>query len=60
MLPPPGGGGHHQVDGSGKMERPNTLAGANKLTRRGVNICYHNEHMCKCIKSILEKRFSSH
>ncbi|XP_039488960.1 phosphatase and actin regulator 4 isoform X6 [Drosophila santomea] len=45
MLPPPGGGGHHQVDGSGKMERPNTLAGANKLTRRGVNICYHNEHM---------------
>ncbi|EDW93290.2 phosphatase and actin regulator 4 isoform X11 [Drosophila yakuba] len=45
MLPPPGGGGHHQVDASGKMERPNTLAGANKLTRRGVNICYHNEHM---------------
>ncbi|XP_017029691.1 phosphatase and actin regulator 2 isoform X5 [Drosophila kikkawai] len=46
MLPPPGGGGgggHHQVDG--KMERPNTLSGANKLTRRGVNICYHNEHM---------------
>ncbi|XP_041448879.1 uncharacterized protein LOC111080106 isoform X4 [Drosophila obscura] len=47
MLPPPGGGGggggHHQVDG--KMERPNTLGGANKLTRRGVNICYHNEHM---------------
>ncbi|XP_052846929.1 phosphatase and actin regulator 4-like isoform X8 [Drosophila gunungcola] len=48
MLPPPGGGGGlHQADGSGsgKMERPNTLAGANKLTRRGVNICYHNEHM---------------
>ncbi|XP_017058157.1 phosphatase and actin regulator 4 isoform X2 [Drosophila ficusphila] len=45
MLPPPGGGGLHQADGSGKMERPNTLAGANKLTRRGVNICYHNEHM---------------
>lgn len=45
MLPPPGGGGLHQVDG--KMERPNTLGGANKLTRRGVNICYHNEHMCK-------------
>ncbi|XP_032310215.1 phosphatase and actin regulator 4 isoform X12 [Drosophila ananassae] len=43
MLPPPGGGGLHQVDG--KMERPNTLGGANKLTRRGVNICYHNEHM---------------
>ncbi|XP_044313616.1 uncharacterized protein LOC108053019 isoform X3 [Drosophila rhopaloa] len=45
MLPPPGGGGLHQADGSGKMERPNTLSGANKLTRRGVNICYHNEHM---------------
>ncbi|XP_017098249.2 phosphatase and actin regulator 2 isoform X2 [Drosophila bipectinata] len=43
MLPPPGGGGLHQVDG--KLERPNTLGGASKLTRRGVNICYHNEHM---------------
>ncbi|XP_030386136.1 putative uncharacterized protein DDB_G0279653 isoform X5 [Scaptodrosophila lebanonensis] len=51
MLPPPGGGGQHmhhsQVDGNiggnNKLERPNTL-GTNKLTRRGVNICYHNEH----------------
>ncbi|XP_068142842.1 phosphatase and actin regulator 4 isoform X9 [Drosophila tropicalis] len=42
MLPPPGGGGGN--DSNNKLERPNTLGGANKLTRRGVNICYHNEH----------------
>jgi len=55
MLPPPGGGGgggmhqqqqHNQADSNNKQERPNTLGGSNKLSRRGVNICYHNEH-CK-------------
>ncbi|XP_034481611.1 phosphatase and actin regulator 4 isoform X7 [Drosophila innubila] len=54
MLPPPGGGGgvggmhqqqqHNQADSNNKQERPNTLGGSNKLSRRGVNICYHNEH----------------
>ncbi|KAL7732866.1 hypothetical protein ACLKA6_005993 [Drosophila palustris] len=55
MLPPPGGGGggggmhqqqqqHNQADSNSKQERPNTLGGSNKLSRRGVNICYHNEH----------------
>ncbi|XP_017842627.1 phosphatase and actin regulator 4 isoform X4 [Drosophila busckii] len=57
MLPPPGGGGgmhhqqqqqqqqqHNQNDSNNKLERPNTLGGSTKLTRRGVNICYHNEH----------------
>ncbi|KAH8302121.1 hypothetical protein KR044_003029, partial [Drosophila immigrans] len=58
MLPPPGGGGHgpggmhqqqqqqqhNQSDSNSKQERPNTLGGSNKLSRRGVNICYHNEH----------------
>lgn len=58
MLPPPGGGGggggggmhqqqqYNQTDSNNKVERPNTLGGSNKLSRRGVNICYHNEH-CK-------------
>ncbi|XP_064548965.1 phosphatase and actin regulator 4 isoform X4 [Drosophila montana] len=56
MLPPPGGGGggggggmhqqqqYNQTDSNNKVERPNTLGGSNKLSRRGVNICYHNEH----------------
>ncbi|XP_034108735.1 phosphatase and actin regulator 4 isoform X10 [Drosophila albomicans] len=58
MLPPPGGGGigaggmhqqqqqqhNNQSDSNNKQERPNTLGGSNKLSRRGVNICYHNEH----------------
>ncbi|XP_032599053.1 phosphatase and actin regulator 4 isoform X8 [Drosophila grimshawi] len=44
-----GGGMHHQqqhnqTDSNNKVERPNTLGGSNKLSRRGVNICYHNEH----------------
>ncbi|KAH8365976.1 hypothetical protein KR093_007846, partial [Drosophila rubida] len=34
----------NQSDSSSKQERPNTLGGSNKLSRRGVNICYHNEH----------------
>ncbi|XP_017863175.1 PREDICTED: phosphatase and actin regulator 4 isoform X12 [Drosophila arizonae] len=57
MLPPPGGGGggaggggmhqqqyNQQNDSNNKAERPNTLGGSSKLSRRGVNICYHNEH----------------
>ncbi|XP_030237930.1 phosphatase and actin regulator 4 isoform X8 [Drosophila navojoa] len=45
-----GGAGMHQQqynqqnDSNNKAERPNTLGGSNKLSRRGVNICYHNEH----------------
>lgn len=43
LLPPPGGGlGNHLS--TPKLERPNSLSGANKISRRVI--CYHGDH-CK-------------
>ena len=47
MLPSPGGGGGGDTSsasavGMGKPERPSSLGGPGKLTRR--LLCYHSEH----------------
>lgn len=49
LLPPPGGGLNNHLS-TPKLERPNSLGGSNKISRRVI--CYRGDH-CKFFSKLL-------
>lgn len=56
LLPPPGSGSLNNHLSTPKLERPNSLGGTNKISRRVI--CYRGDH-CKYFHTILFHNYKS-